>query len=169
MRFWLGFGPLAFYGECVLRCTTSIFRTGSITSHGIMIQHQQGCYGCCAGPAIKCQRRACPQLSLVALSSLGQPSDGHTEVIKEFFQENAVAGRRVEAGRPSTDVTGAISHKCAQLSTVQTLDCPFKYWFVNSESQFMVMFHHPEYQPRRLITPEINIDQSSCINYVPML
>ena len=110
---------IGLYGECVLRCTTSIFRTGSITSHGIMIQHQQGCYGCCAGPAIKCQRRACPQLSLVALSSLGQPSDGHTEVIKEFFQENAVAGRRVEAGRPSTDVTGAISHKCAQLSTVQ--------------------------------------------------
>jgi hypothetical protein len=57
----------------------------------------------------------------------------------------------------------------SQLSNVQTLDCPFKYWFVNSESQFMVMFNHPEYQPRRLITPEINIDQSSCINYVPML
>ena len=52
---------------------------------------------------------------------------------------------------------------------IQTLDYPFKYWFVNSESQFMVRFNHPEYQPRRLIAPEINIDQSSCINYVPML
>jgi hypothetical protein len=100
------------------KVTTSIFRTGSITSHGIMIQHQQGCYGCCAGPAIKCQRRACPQLRRPYPQP--GPSDGHTEVIKEFFQENAVAGRRVEAGRPSTDVTGAISHfVCAQLSTVQ--------------------------------------------------
>lgn len=57
----------------------------------------------------------------------------------------------------------------SQLSNVQTLDYPFKYWFVNSASQFMVRFNHPEYQPRRLITPEINIDKSSCINYAPML